>query len=476
MNIIILCTIFTLCLIPSAYAEIDNTFQFDYKHKKYDYNEEFKVTCSSTDPSLNSFVNIYIKTHPSAPDIYRINGNELTVTLDYDKFYPSKQFYVGCSIMKDDGINLYASGQSVSFNVPEPLEFTATINDIDGSVLFEWNDPNTESFEAYSFTICFNNNVIYNVSCTEYSLSKYHNSTTVPDLVKGVEYTITLKTVTSNSSFVWTYGDDEYPILLVTIPLDTIESVIETKKNGGGCSGDCEAPTFGYNSENLPRVQHGLTLNDNVFDVEYFYTPIPMQYTEINKPNELIFKIFENYGVYNIDFVQFGTVNEIGDSVNSSEFLIEIDIGNFFNDIDNPVLESVTVHDDDNLISDPIVELSIVECGYVDADCLQGVIIWSYREVPIGKVLVLETWDNSRNSNRSYFNDGLTVINPDYIEPEIIQYKFKRIIDPIQNVMTRANSNFADIIIYEQERAVKIFNSTDITSIPLDSFAYDFSK
>lgn len=358
---------------------------------------------------------------------------------------------------------------------PEPLEFTATVNATSGSVLFEWSNPHSDSFIAYSFTICYNNIEFFSVLCSEYALVNYNNSITISDLVKGVEYTIILKTVTSASSFVWTYGNDEYPILLVTIPNDNIESVIEIKKNGSGCNADCEAPTFGSNSEYLPRVQHGLTLNGNTFDVDPFFTHIPMQFTKVNQVNELTFKIFENTGIYNIEFVQFGTVKEIGDSVNDSEFLIEIDIGTFFHDIENPILESVTVHDNENLISDPSIELSVVECGYVNAECLQGKITWSYRESPIGKVLVLETWDNSRNSNRSYFNDGLTVSNPNHIESEIeiTPYQSQRLIDPIQNVMTRANSNFADIVLYEENRAVKIYNSTHYISVPLDSFSYD---
>jgi len=48
--------------------------------------------------------------------------------------------------------------------------------------------------------------------------------------------------------------------------------------------------------------------------------------------------------------------------------------------------------------------------------------------------------------------------------------------DPLSNVMTRQNSNFDKIILYEMKRAIKVFDSSMIQGDISESFSYEFPE
>ena len=63
---------------------------------------------------------------------------------------------------------------------------------------------------------------------------------------------------------------------------------------GGGCKGECEAPTLGVDDQGIMRVENGLTINSKPFDVQGYSQSLPTQVFETGKPVSIELKIFEN--------------------------------------------------------------------------------------------------------------------------------------------------------------------------------------
>ncbi len=240
-------------------------------------------------------------------------------------------------------------------------------------------------------------------------------------------------------------------LLLQLISLDTQEDVVidkiipeiieEEKPNGGGCT-DCTPPTLGVNKDGKRMVDDGIKINGETIKVDYFYTEMPMQYTEIGQNNTISFKVYENNGPHNIKYFQFGLgVKEVGSSINESQALIGVELGYFKDDIYNPIIENIHITDKDGIIGFHDVNLDLTSCIDMIDDCLLVEITYNYSKVPISPVLGVNSWDYDRNVVDHFFNDGITVIDPNNTIEEIIkeEYTCK---DPIQQVMTRNNCNF----------------------------------
>ncbi len=227
-------------------------------------------------------------------------------------------------------------------------------------------------------------------------------------LIQG--FKITSDGDTDNPTIVFPYSvSDDYNCI--------VDNSADVGKGGGGCS-DCTPPTIGLNSKGERKVDDGLVLNGESLQVEYFKTPMPMQYTEIGKENHLQVKVYENQGAYNIRMVQFAMgIKEIGTPISEAQALLEIEIANFANDIDNPSVFQANLIDNDGIINEDYgIGTSLVQCmdGF-NHECLQLDIFWTYDKVIENPVLALNGWDTRRNSFTDYFNDGLTVIDPNPI-------------------------------------------------------------
>lgn len=191
----------------------------------------------------------------------------------------------------------------------------------------------------------------------------------------------------------------------------------DTKKNGSSCP-DCVPPTIGTDSQGKRFVDYGVVLNGEKFQMGNYKTHIPMMFTEIGQENHVELKVYENWGAYNIDMIQFAIVKEIGSSMDF-EPRFQIDVKNTANDIHNPALEGVELIDKKGIIDNYSVEPSLVYCmeGFTHT-CLQLDIYWTFAQVPEFKVLAINGWDNGKSSFSHFLNDGLTVIDPTPIIPE----------------------------------------------------------
>jgi len=254
------------------------------------------------------------------------------------------------------------------------------------------------------------------------TIFKDGTSTSLTGIVTGLTndklYNFNLKAINSwgagkytDTAYGTPKGSSSSPNIILLPVTDSTEN-----KNGGGCN-DCVPPTIGV-IDSIRFVDYGLVLNDVQFQADLFKNHMDMQYTILGVENHLEVKVYENLGAYNIDFIQFGIVPEIGSSLNIFEPRLEIDIKNTAHDIENPGLEGVELFDKNGIISKYRVDVSLVECmeGFTQ-DCLKLDIYWTFAKIPENKVLAIGGWDNDKNAFTNYFNDGITVTDPNYVEP-----------------------------------------------------------
>ena len=289
---------------------------------------------------------------------------------------------------------------------------------------------------------------------------------------KGGDYSVTYKIqkpIGENRYFPITCIESLAVVELTRIDNPPVnDESIKNKSSSGGCS-DCISPTLGKDSDGVQRVWNGVGINGHFEDGSYFYTEYPMQYTEIGKINNVILKYWENHGPYNIEVIQLGIgVNEVGSPISESQAIIEVWMDYFSNDIENPVIGTIKVVDRDGILDYVAAVPSLVNCNQSDEQtinqCLQVEFVYSYAKVPESPVLMSNAFDYKKNNINDYFNDGLTVIDPNYVEPlPETPYKYE-CQDRVKPSMDRNNCVFADIVKIEQDKALAVFNSTNISN------------
>ena len=89
------------------------------------------------------------------------------------------------------------------------------------------------------------------------------------------------------------------------------------------------------------------------------------------------------------------------------------------------------------------MDVSLVPCMIGHAsECLGVDIYWTFGQVPNHTVLAINGWDNNKNSFTTYFNDGLTVTDPNYVEPTPKEpYKYVCNDPPLDSIMNGGDRN-----------------------------------
>ena len=295
-------------------------------------------------------------------------------------------------------------------------------------------------------------------------------------------------------------------------------SFTEITKNGsGGCDGDCTPPTFGNDKHGKQIVQDGFSYNGNKADVTDYHTEFPLITVKTHFTNTVTLKVYENNGVDRIKWVQFGLgMLEVGSPLNHAQTLVTIYL-------DDAKVESIEKQEKYFLVDIIDVNTSVVDCGYVEEECLQVSMNYIYRDKPKYNVMAINAMDTSRNSQTNFMNDGVLVIGDSMnipletsttsgnggafyhqragaVELTLVDYKTDlwqdsygylwkmtkygpQIIDtvpqpikepdPMWAAMTRMNSNFADMIIYEQAKAYLIFDGSKLINALPESWSYE---
>jgi len=295
----------------------------------------------------------------------------------------------------------------------------------------------------------------------------------------------------------------------------------DKKKGGGGCSGDCVPPTFYKNKLGKIIVKDGFSFNGIATDVTNYHTDYPLITVNTNQTNNVTLTAYENYGSNNMKWVQVGLgMPEVGSPLNDAQTIVTI----YLKDNEVEKIEKVEKYP---LVDVSNVTASVVQCGYVNSNCLQVSMDYIYRDQPKYNIMAINAMDKSRNSVVNFLNDGVLVVGESMNEPLLDKiavsgggsfypqrtgtveltlvdyktdmwqdeygylwtgdnYKSFKIIDivpqPIREPdmtwfsMTRINSNFEKIIQYEQNRAVLHFDASQLTSTLDEAFAYDAPK
>jgi len=276
-------------------------------------------------------------------------------------------------------------------------------------------------------------------TCLVNNVTITHRDYTVPDDVH---------TIICNEYYVYRFltpvtPKPTPPPTTTTSPVDTIQE----KNNNGGCS-DCTAPWLGTDDQGILRVEGGITINGVTKDGGYYYTEYPMINTNIGDENYIVLKFWENQGPTNIEMIQLASVKEVGTSFGESQWMIEVWLDDFKDDMYNPKIGTIKIIDHDGLLSNVYADVWLSQCRYdsVDPlDCMGIGIGFTNDKVPDSPVLVSEARDYSRNVVQNFFNDGLNVVDLDYVEPTASEpYKYECNDLPLDEVMvpTRKNCHF----------------------------------
>lgn len=430
----------------------------EFIQTEYIHNEMIPAKCISDDPKpTNSITWIIIDADTERPYLFStVNGS---AEYSFKAWFPEGDYKIKC---KTNFVGGHNESEWKSFSIVSGIVDFAQYKKTKASITY---DPPTIIFDERDYTqdetitaTCIpddskaTTNIIWFIILTGDNPIQFkypHESADYSfpaDRYEEGNYTIKCRT---NFGDGHTKSIDGKFSIIADITTQTINpDQFTNESGGGGCSGDCTAPTIGVDKNGIRFVEDGLKLNGVSFDGNYFKNHMPMQYTEIGKINHLSLKVYENSGIYNIEKIQFGIVKETGSPINLAEPRIEIDVSNFANDIENASLDGFTLIDKEEIINYYDVSVSIVPCmDQSTQECLELDIYWSFAQVPEFNVLLINGWDNNKNSFNNYFNDGLTVEDPSPVILEIEEkYVYKCNDPPLEDIQvwTRINCNFAE--------------------------------
>lgn len=170
---------------------------------------------------------------------------------------------------------------------------------------------------------------------------------------------------------------------------------------GGGCSGDCKPPTLGLDERGVVRVEGGLTINSESFDVENYSQTIPTQTFKVGQKNTVSLKIYENTVPEFLSHVElhFNTYDKVIQGVTLEDSTVSI----VWDDTGGDVVYAV--NGDENMIQNLRIDQQI-------KDELALVTFEFEFTKPIDtSTLMVIAWDEKRNPSKNYFYDAIRVID-----------------------------------------------------------------
>ena len=186
---------------------------------------------------------------------------------------------------------------------------------------------------------------------------------------------------------------------------------------GGGCSGDCSPPTLGTNNQGQTFVEHGISINNNSFDVSYYQQEIPTQILKLNEPATISLKIYENSGpsflthVFLLLGVEEARISGVPVQLHPVQIIWE-------NPRDGPSF--VSIEDPKNLVSDVSVESNLGEDVFGTVDNVAEI---TFHFTPIQKfdtdTIMIKMWDYKNNSWTNHFYNSLIIEDAEFSDDVI---------------------------------------------------------
>ena len=299
---------------------------------------------------------------------------------------------------------------------------------------------------------------------------------------------------------------------------------------GGGDSGniDQSRPHFGKSPlKQNQLVSCGFSMDGTCRDVMEYHTEYQRQTIQAGTVHDFTLKPYSNYPLQMLQ-LGFG-VEEVGASINTAEALIVVELSQDSKSDTGYAIESVDTQNNLENVIDVVdesnISLSTESCiEGIEKDCLVVHINdVMFRDVFYSEPFAIEVVDTKRLSSTNYLNEGLAIVGeslnapPEYtfhtgkkIEGSNVQVldlvrtdKVKDIWtdnngntwtqndhdtwlqltrtpyvepkDSTMSVMTRINNNFDELVRYEAERAVLVWDSSSIQSTPDPAFSYQYN-
>lgn len=350
-----------------------------------------------------------------------------------------------------ENVNNAASYENTAWNISDRIQYTSTYSEVDWYIS-PWNTVNESGINQQTPDLTeLVQEIIDRPTWSKDNSLSFIMSKTINLSVKFA-YSFDSGGIEKSPKLIITYLQappiEEPPTGELVIPEQSIETK-KKNKTGGGCGGDCTPPTLGKDSDGKLRVENGISINGVAKDGSYYYTEYPMIYTNIGDENSIILKYFENGSPSNIEMIQLASIKEKGTSFGESQWMIEVWLNYFANDMYNPTIKEIKVFDKDNLLSDVNAKVWLSQCKSDSKDplgCLSVMFNFTNEQVPNSPVLVAEARDYKRNVIQNIFNDGLQVVDPDYVEPTLPEpYKYEckdPALDSIMNGGDRKNCHW----------------------------------
>jgi len=174
-------------------------------------------------------------------------------------------------------------------------------------------------------------------------------------------------------------------------------SIHGSSTSDSGSCGDCIDPTF-YYSQNRFIVQDGFRYNDYSTDLNATHTKISPLITNTNDTNFLTLKVYDNSGPNAINWIDvaFGSPG-FYHSFDASDVTIQIEFSHGI------MVESYIV-DKQSLITFGDITTSVVDCGYMDENCLQITIPHTFTGNNTSGAIVVMAVDESKNKKYHYID------------------------------------------------------------------------
>jgi len=207
------------------------------------------------------------------------------------------------------------------------------------------------------------------------------------------------------------------PILLVLLVTTTSTAYAHGghhHEGKGGCS-VCNPPTLGIDGSGKRLVSGGLSINENIFDVELFKQEINSQIVKTGEPVEITLKMYDTSGYDEIKHVEINLgrydVSISGMLVEQHPVTIE-----WNKEFDGKTTEMVM--DKDELIKDVSIQV-------LDNSPIVGIkFIFTPVEEFDASTIVTKIWDMKRNFNVNYFYNALEIVSD---EPSVIATRIESV-------------------------------------------------
>ena len=189
---------------------------------------------------------------------------------------------------------------------------------------------------------------------------------------------------------------------------------------GGSCAGECESPTLGLDDQGVKRVDNGLKINSNFFDVTGYSQKIPTQVFEIGKSQSIELKIFENSApeLFSHAEIHFGIYDKFVEGI-----LVEDSVVSIVWD-DEGGQEVYGIYGDETSLEDVVIKHVIDEgLAIVNFE-------FTFTKEFETSTMMVELWDENRNTGINYFIDAFQVIDTTPKNP--ISESVEAISEPIE--------------------------------------------